>query len=67
MYPNLKAELARKGWTAAYLAELLGRKPAYISTKMNGKYVFSLPEAIRIKQLLGVDMTIEELFMRKEA
>lgn len=64
MYPNLRAEIARKGWTISKLAELLGMAPANLSPKLNGKYDFSLTEAREIKRLLGVDMTIDELFAR---
>lgn len=66
MYPNLRAELARKGWTAAYLGSLLEISPSNMSMRMNGKMEFSLSEALSIRNLLGVDMTIDELFQRAD-
>lgn len=66
MYPNLRAELARKNWTVGYLASLLDISPSNMSLRMNGKMDFSLTEARSIKKWLGIDMTIDELFERDE-
>lgn len=62
MYPNLRAEIARKGMTQIELAEMLGLSEGTLSQKMNGRYDFTLSEAIQIKMILGVDMLIETLF-----
>ena len=64
MYLNLKAEIFRKGWTLHYLAELLGMTDSQLSNKVSGKTKFTLIEAIRIKELLEVDIPIEILFAR---
>ena len=62
MFPTLQAEIARKGWAASYLAELVGMVPSNLSAKMKGKYGFSLEDAKKIKKALGVDMSIDQLF-----
>ena len=64
MYLNLKGEIARKGWSFTVLCEKLSMATSTFSTKMkNGS--FTLKEAKQIKEILGSDMSIEELF--KEA
>ena len=62
MYPNLRAEMARKNVNMTYLAEHLGVTLGTLSLKINGKNEFSFGEAVQIKRLLGVDMALEELF-----
>lgn len=64
MYYNLKAEIIRKGWTFHYFAELCGLNDAQLSNKINGKTGITLAEAVRMKEILGVDMPIEVLFAR---
>ena len=44
MYHNLKAEIARGGWTAADLAKATGMSGAALSQKINGKSDFKLME-----------------------
>ena len=66
MYPNLRAELARKGIGIPQLAELTNIKTTTLYDKYNGRSAFSLDEAMLIRDSLGLDMSIEELF-RKEA
>lgn len=62
MYPNLRAEMARKKITSAMLAEQIGITGSTFSLKFNGKFDFTLDEAAEIKRALGTDLTIEELF-----
>ena len=64
MFPNLKAELARKGMTLTELAEKTGMSLQKLSGRMNGKNEFTYSETIRIKQALGVDIPLETLFER---
>lgn len=66
MYPNLRAEMARNRFTLAELAKEMGTNQSTLSLKMSGKRYFTLPEALLIKNLLGVDLSIEELFQREE-
>lgn len=62
MYSNLKAEMARNNVTSKDVAIALGKSPSAISAKMTGNANFTLDEAVRIKQLLRVDLPIDELF-----
>lgn len=66
MYPNLRAELARKDISIPQLAELTGIKTTTLYDKYNGRSAFTLDEAVLIRDSLGLDMSIDELF-RKEA
>ncbi len=62
MYRNLEAELGRKGINKCELAKRLNLTPSTLSCKFNGKGTIKLSEAIEIKRILGVDMSLEELF-----
>lgn len=62
MYPNLEAEMARKKMTRCQLAEKLGITPTTLGSKLNGKVSLSLPECIEIRNILGINMTVDELF-----
>lgn len=62
MYKNLEVELSRKGLTKRELAKILGIGGTTLSNKLNGKSIISLPEAMKIRNILGVAMSIEELF-----
>lgn len=62
MYPNLRAEMARKKITASELAEKLGITISTMSIKLNGKSDFTLKEALKIRAILEADMPIEVLF-----
>lgn len=66
MYRNLEAELARQGITKTDVAKELGITLGTLSLKLNGKYKLTLPEAIKIKKILNVDLPIEYLFESKE-
>ena len=60
MYPNLNAELARRGWNKKILSEKLGSRYATVVDKLNGKY--PLGECKAIKKELETELTIDELF-----
>lgn len=62
MYPNLRAEMARKNFTAEEMARRIGRTSGTFSLKFNGKAEFSLSEAFSIKKALQTDLSIDELF-----
>ena len=62
MYPNLRAEMARKGVTMTDIAEVLGIRLATLSHRMNGKSGFYYDETVKIKKYLDVEMPLEELF-----
>ena len=62
MYPVLRAEMARRDISRAALAEMIGMPAATFYAKFSGRFGFSLEEATAIKEAIGVDMPIEELF-----
>lgn len=65
MFPNLRAELARRNITIPKLAELTGIKTSTLYDKMNGRTAFTLDEAILIRDILDLSMSVDDLF-RKE-
>lgn len=66
MYPNLEAELKRKNIKRADIANHLGISISTVSEKMQGNSDFSFGAAVKIKQLLGVSIPLEELFITDE-
>lgn len=62
MYSNVKAELARKNLTVVDLSRMTGIRYQTLADKINGKYPLTLDEAKKIKEALGVDIPIDELF-----
>lgn len=62
MFPNLKAELSRRGVTLTDLAKVLNVTVSTVSLKLNGKTPLTLAEAKAIKNYIGVDIPLEELF-----
>lgn len=62
MYPNVKAEMARRGMSIKDLAKAMGCSGANLCKKLNGKIVLTYKEATRIKAILGVDTPLEDLF-----
>lgn len=65
MFPNLRAEITRRNLTMEKVAEAIGVSTTHFSLKMNGKYTFTLKEAIAIKKLLKTEMALEELFLER--
>ena len=67
-YPNLKAEIARSGLTYNEILERGkkdGRLDCTISTlslKINGKAEFTLSESMALKEIIGTDLPLNELF-----
>ena len=66
MYKNLRAEIARADLSVASLAKKCGMTRGTLYSRIEGRTPFSLDEAHRIKRALGVELTLEELFMKKE-
>ena len=64
MYGNLRAEIARKGWSLGRFAEELDMGRNTLTTKMSGQRSFSLDEAKKAKEVLGTELPLEELFER---
>lgn len=62
MYPNVRAEMARKNMTLNKLAEATNSNATALSQKLNGKRIITLNNAIAIKKALNTELTLEELF-----
>jgi plasmid maintenance system antidote protein VapI len=65
-YGNLLAEMARANITQSEIAILLNRTISTVSTKINGKYPFTLDEAVKIKEHLFNDKDISYLFEKQK-
>jgi len=66
MFPNLVAEMARKGLKRKDLAPLFKGRNATVSDKLNGKSPFLLDEAYRIQSTFFPDCTLDYLFARND-
>lgn len=67
IYPNIRAEFARKGFTRNNIVEELKKRginmrAPILSDKLTGKADFTLGEAKVIKEIVGTDLPIEVLF-----
>ncbi len=62
MYPNLEAEIARKGLIKKEIAEQLDYRLATLYDKLNRKTKFTLDEALEIRDEFFPEMEIEYLF-----
>ena len=65
-YPVLDAELNRQQLTYAALAKLLKRPLTTLTQKLNGTLRIDTKTALAIKEILGVDIPLEELFKTVE-
>ena len=65
MFPNLRAEMARKNINALKLSAMCDIPNTTLSDKIKGKTKISLDDAIAIKKALGVDMDLEVLFLKE--
>lgn len=63
-YPNLIAEMARRGATREDVAKASGMSRQALYTKLKGVTDFTLPEAKAIRDALASDKTLDELFQR---
>lgn len=61
-FPNLDAELNRQKITYTTIAKLLKIPAPTLTGKLNGSYKLDEKTTLAIKEILGVDMPIEELF-----
>lgn len=71
MYPNVRAEMARKRLTQKDVVSELQKRGFKMvvqtfSAKLNKKYDFTFREAIAIKDILGTDLPLEVLFEEAE-
>ena len=61
-FPNLEAEMARKGVLRIDLAKLLGRTNGVITSRMDGTSEWLFWEIVKIKEFLKTDLSLDELF-----
>lgn len=66
VYPVLEAELQKKQVTTSKLVEVLGLSDTEICRKMRGERNFTLVQMEKVRDFLGVTMTVEELFRRAD-
>ena len=66
MFPNLRAEMARKGWTLVKLAQETGIPVSTLHDRLFGKTKLTLENAVAIKQALGLDLSLDYLFAEAE-
>jgi transcriptional regulator with XRE-family HTH domain len=62
MYPNLKAEMARRGITASSLAEMTEIPYSTLAPKLRGERPITVREAQIIKTAIGTDVPLDLLF-----
>ena len=62
VYPTLNAELARRSMNKRKLAERTGINYTTLVSKLNGKGVLTLPDMRKIKDVIGTNISMEELF-----
>lgn len=67
MYTNVKVEMARRDMTLSMISEITHIPLQRLSAKLSGKRKLTFEEAVQIKNALGVDMALDELFAKKEA
>ncbi len=65
MFPNLNAELARKGWSKKDLAAKLGKRYGTVIDKLSGKSPLTYEDCKDIKAALGTDLPLEVIFFTK--
>lgn len=67
VFPVLQAELDKQHLTRIAFAQKLGFCEGVVSYWMTGKCEPKLSSAIKVKEVLGVDMPLEELFAKEPA
>jgi len=67
MYPNLRAELSRRGLTIQNLALLCGMSASALYERLKGRRHLTLDDALKIKKALNVDIPLEILFSQEIA
>lgn len=65
-YEILRSEIEKRALTYTGIAKAIGITHGAFSDKMRGKYNFTSAQKIAIKNFLGVEMSVEELFARED-
>ena len=66
VYPELEAQLAKKGCYKMQLAKMLGITPRALSNKLTGVSRFAIEEAIQIQEQWFNDISVNELFKKNK-
>lgn len=66
MYPNLEAEMEKRGLKRKDLARLFNNRAATVSDKLNGKSPMYLDDAFKIKNTHFPDLPVDYLFNKKD-
>lgn len=61
-YPNLKAEMARKGVKQKDIAILLDRTDDWVDSRLRGKVALPVTDALKIRKELFSEINFEYLF-----
>lgn len=64
MFENIEMIIFKKRLSKKEIAESLGMTYNTFLLKLNGKATFTLDEAMKLKDILGSPLSIEELFDR---
>ena len=64
MFPNLRAEMVRKGITVSDISRVTHKTDKSIRNKLNGVGDFTLTEVINIRNSLFPDIALDLLFKR---
>lgn len=62
MYKNLNAEMARNGIKSEDIAEVLGISKTSMDNMLYGKVKFSVVDAIKVKNRLFENLSVDYLF-----
>ena len=62
MFKNIERIIFEKGLKKRDIAEALGMAYNTLLLKLKGEYYFTLDEAIKLKEILETDLSVEELF-----
>ncbi len=66
MFPNLRAEMARKNIKYVAIAEILGISYDSVINKISGKTDFTRSEIFKIRDILFPDLSLEYLFKARD-
>ncbi|MDE5884010.1 MAG: hypothetical protein K2H29_02885 [Oscillospiraceae bacterium] len=64
MFPVLEHEIKARRIKKKEISNLLGIQPRTLSKKLNGEILFSLEDAIKIRENWFKDISIEKLFQQ---
>lgn len=67
IYPNVELELTKNRMIRKELGAKVGMTQTLIGYKLNGKSEISFKEAMKIKNALNSNLTLEELFEETKA